>query len=65
VRAFFPPEDLELDGVWCEASVFHPVYLHADGRLAQCRLARVAYVHGRRFERGTTLRLDEHGHPQE
>jgi hypothetical protein len=65
VGAFFPPEDLELDGVWCEASVFHPVYLHASGRLARCRLARVAYVHGQRFERGTTLVLDEHGHPRE
>lgn len=65
VRAFFPPEDLELDGVWCEASVFHPVYLHANGRLAQCRLARTAYVHGRRFERGETIALDEQGHPRE
>lgn len=65
VRAFFPPEDLERDGVWCEASVFHPVYLHPDGCLAQCKLARRARVHGRDFAAGTTLRLDEQGHPLE
>jgi hypothetical protein len=65
VRAFFPPDDLELAGVWCEASVFHPVYLHADGRLAQCRLARDARVHGHELEAGTMLRLDETGRPLE
>ena len=65
IKAFFPPDDLELDGVWCEASVFHPVYLHPNGRLAQCKLARAARVHGRQFESGATLRLDEQGHPRE
>jgi hypothetical protein len=61
VKAFFPPDDVEIDGVLCKASVFHPVYLHATGRLQQCKLARDAAVDGVSIEAGSTLRLDEHG----
>jgi hypothetical protein len=61
VRAFFPPDTLEIDGVACVASVFHPVYLHPDGRLCQCKLARDVTLEGRTFEKGETLRLDEAG----
>jgi hypothetical protein len=64
VKAFFPPEDLELDGVLCTASVFHPVYLHPNGRLKQCRLARETTLAGRVFARGTTLVLDESSNPR-
>lgn len=61
VRAFFPPDTIEIDGVACAASVFHPVYLHPDGRLRQCKLARDVTLEGRTFEKGETLRLDEAG----
>ena len=61
VRAFFPPDPLEIDGVPCTASVFHPVYLHPDGRLKQCKLARAVTLDGRTFEKGVTLVLDESG----
>lgn len=57
VKAFFPPEDLELDGVPCEASVFHPIYLHPDGRLRQCTLAADATIDGRVHQRGETVQL--------
>lgn len=57
VKAFFPPEDLELDGVLCEASVFHPVYLHPDGRLQQCKLAADVTLAGHTYAKGETLRL--------
>lgn len=63
VKAFFPPEDHEIDGVLCTASVFHPVYLHPDGRLRQCKLARAVTLAGRTFPRGATLTLDEAGRP--
>lgn len=63
VRAFFPPEPIEIDGVLCAASVFHPVYLHENGRLRQCKLARGATVGGRAFERGSVLMLDDAGRP--
>jgi hypothetical protein len=61
VRAFFPPDDYEIDGILCTASVFHPVYLHPDGRLRECKLARDAIVAGERYEKGTTLVLDASG----
>jgi hypothetical protein len=61
VRAFFPPDTIEIDGVACAASVFHPVYLHPDGRLRQCKLARDVTIDGQTIERGETLRLDEAG----
>jgi hypothetical protein len=57
VKAFFPPEDLELDGVLCVASVFHPIYLHPDGRLRQCKLAADVTLDGRTYEKGETLQL--------
>jgi hypothetical protein len=63
VRAFFPPDVYEIDGVSCAASVFHPIYLHPDGRLRQCKLARGVTLDGRAFERGQTLNLDESGRP--
>jgi hypothetical protein len=61
VRAFFPPDTIEIDGVACVASVFHPVYLHPDGHLHQCKLARDVTLDGRTFEKGETLRLDDAG----
>jgi hypothetical protein len=64
VRAFFPPETLAIDGVSCAASVFHPVYLHPDGHLRQCRLAADVTLDGRRFQRGRTIVLDETGRPR-
>lgn len=61
VRAFFPRDPIEIDGVLCAASVFHPVYLHANGRLRQCKLARDVTLGERVFKRGTVLTLDEEG----
>lgn len=61
VRAFFPPDTLEIDGIPCTASVFHPVYLHPDGHLRQCKLAREVTLAGRTFAKGEVLRLDEAG----
>lgn len=63
VRAFFPPDPIEIDGVLCSASVFHPVYLHPDGRLRQCKLAREVTLDGRTFAQGETLALDASGRP--
>ena len=61
VRAFFPPDTFEIDGVRCVASVFHPVYLHPDGGLQRCKLAGDVTLAGRTFRKGTTLELDEAG----
>ena len=63
MKAFFPPDDFELDGALCTASVFHPVYLHPSGRLQQCKLARDLALDGRTFEEGSVLTLDDAGRP--
>lgn len=65
VRAFFPDDPYEIDGVLCAASVFHPIYLHPDGRLRQCKLARAVTLDGRSFPRGARLVLDEAGRVQD
>lgn len=57
VKAFFPPDDLELAGVLCKASVFHPVYLHPDGKLRQCKLAALATLDGRTYAAGEVLQV--------
>lgn len=57
VRAFFPPDPIEIDGVLCVASVFHPVYLHPDGRLRECKLARAATIAGHTYAKGEVLQL--------
>jgi len=64
VRAFFPREPYEIDGVLCTASLFHPIYLHPDGRLRQCKLARDVTLDGRAFRKGERLVLDEAGVPR-
>lgn len=63
VKEFFPPEDVVIEGVPCEASPFHPVALHPDGRLRRCKLASDWSVDGRTFEKGSLLELDERGRP--
>jgi hypothetical protein len=61
IKAFFPPEDLEIDGIPCEASLFHPVYLHPDGRLRACKLAADVTLDGVTFEQGDAIALDGAG----
>lgn len=57
VKAFFPPDTLEIDGVACVASVFHPVYLHPDGHLRRAKLAEDVTLDGQTFAEGETLEL--------
>ncbi|MCP4810746.1 MAG: hypothetical protein GY884_35880, partial [Proteobacteria bacterium] len=45
----------------CDASLFHSVKLHPNGRLARAELARDHELDGQRFERGDEIRLDEQG----
>lgn len=63
VKAFFPRESTQIDGVPCTASLFHPIYLHPDGKLRQCKLAGDVVLAGRVYEKGTTLSLDATGQP--
>jgi len=51
--------------VWADILTGNPsgVYLHPNGRLADCRLSADVTVDGKLFSRGKRIFLDEEGHP--
>ncbi|MBM3977250.1 MAG: hypothetical protein FJ299_09705 [Planctomycetes bacterium] len=57
LKAFFPPDDLVIDGVTCEASVFHPIYLHPNGRLWKARVAVDVIAGERHYAAGSDIEL--------
>jgi hypothetical protein len=57
LKAFFPPADLVIDGITCEASVFRPVYLHPNGRLWKARVAVEVLQGDRRYAAGLDIEL--------
>jgi hypothetical protein len=61
LRYFWPPEDLEVDGVPCKATGFASVVLHENGRLRGCRLSRSTTIQGREFSDGDDVALDKDG----
>jgi hypothetical protein len=61
LKYFWPPENLEVDGVPCKATSFQSVSLHENGRLRMCRLSRVATIQGRTLREGEIISLDEEG----
>ena len=61
VAAFFPPDDVEIDGVKCAGSRFHPVRLHRNGRLKSAKLAADCTIEA--AVRVATLALDARGRP--
>jgi len=61
LRAFFPRDEMTIDGVVCAATTQAPVHLHDNGRLAKCRLAADVTVGGRTLRRGDTIELDADG----
>jgi hypothetical protein len=64
LSAVFLSEDQEIQGVPCEASVFHPVELDEEGRLRGCQLSRAWRSHGREFAAREVLRFDADGRPE-
>lgn len=61
LRLFFAPEDTNVDGIPCDASLFHAVQLHENGRLKACVLASDASVDGRALSEGTAIVLNDEG----
>jgi hypothetical protein len=66
------PEDREVQGVpcagfswWSDVFARNPsgVYLHPNGRLADCRLSGDATIGGVSFRKGQRVHLDADGHP--
>jgi hypothetical protein len=65
LRAFFPRDEVTIDGIPCAATTQAPVYLHESGKLAGCRLAADTTVEGKVTRRGETIQIDEDGHLSE
>jgi hypothetical protein len=61
LHAFFPRDDVTIDGVVCTASNQAPVYLHDNGRLAKCRIAADFTSGGRTLRRADTIEFDADG----
>lgn len=65
LRAFFPREPATIDGIECASTTQAAVYLHEDGRLAGCRLARDTTIDGKLLRSGTSVHLDQERHLSE
>jgi len=61
LRSFFPPEDVTVDGVPCEATPFVNVNLYESGHIKSCKLAEEYQVDGLTFKKGKTIEFDENG----
>jgi antitoxin component YwqK of YwqJK toxin-antitoxin module len=61
LRSFFPPEDVVVDGVTCEASLFVNVNLYENGKIKSCKLAEDYHSDGKVYKRGKTIQFDKNG----
>ncbi len=57
LRSFFAPEDVIVDGVPCESSIFVNINLHENGRLKSCKLAEDYRMEDRILLKGSVIRL--------
>ena len=61
LRSFFARDAVTIDGVPCVASSHDPVHLHANGRLAGCRLAADVTRDAETLRKGQVVRFDDAG----
>lgn len=61
LRSFFPPEDITIDGIPCESSLFASVNLYKNGNIKNCKLAEDYQVNGKIYKNGTTIEFSETG----
>ena len=59
--AFFPRDDVVIDGIPCASNPQVPVYLHPNGRPSRCRLAADVVVGGQTLRRGADAEFDDRG----
>jgi hypothetical protein len=64
LRSFYPPEDITLYGIPCEASLLSNVNLHENGKIRSCKLSEDYRVDGKTFKKGRVIELDESGKPK-
>ena len=61
LESFFPPKDIEIQGIPCRATPFGPVSLYENGNLKQFTLARDMMVGERALSGGQSVVLSESG----
>ena len=61
LRSFYPPEDVTVDGVPCEATVFVYVGLYENGHIKSCKLAENYEINGEIYTKGNKIEFDENG----
>jgi hypothetical protein len=61
LRSFFPPEDVFVDGIPCEASLLVNVNLYEDGNIKSCKLAEDYLVNEKSFKKGKTIEFNKTG----
>ncbi len=64
LKAFFAPNDVEIAGIPCKASLFTPIYLHENGNLKEFTIARDTGIGGRALSPWQTVVLSEQGEIQ-
>lgn len=58
---FFPPDDVIVTGVPCEASMMVSVNLYENGKIKSCKLAENYQADGKTYKKGTTIEFDKTG----
>lgn len=61
LSGFYPPNDIEIQGIPCKASSFSPINLYENGYLKEFTLSRDAEIGGRALSEGQKVVLDEQG----
>jgi len=61
LRSFFPPEDVIVCGVPCEASLIANVSLYENGNIKSCKLAEDYKVDNVLYKRGKVIEFDTDG----
>jgi hypothetical protein len=64
LKAFYSPEDVEVDGILCKSTLFQIIELHQNGRLRSCKLAKDVMINGEKYRKGDLVRLNESGDVQ-
>jgi hypothetical protein len=61
LRSFFPPDDVIVNGIPCEASLLVNVRLHENGRIKSCKLAKNYRSDGKVYKKGKTVQFNKNG----
>ena len=58
---FYARDPVVVNGVTCKSTLFQAVYLHPDGGLQECKLAKPVSIDGVSYPKGRIIRMDRAG----